>query len=65
MLKHEDGICPLCGKEIEYVSSYDHDDDGATLDWECPSCGATGKAGFNLVFDQYYCVKDREGNDAE
>ncbi len=63
MLKHEDGICPLCGKEIEYVSSYDHYDDGATLDWECPSCGATGKARFNLVFDQHYCIKDRDGND--
>lgn len=59
--KYKDGICPVCGKEIEYVGSYEHDDEGATLCFECPHCGATGKAGYNFVFDDYYCVQ--EGRD--
>lgn len=58
MERHKDGICPICGEEIEYVGSYMYDDDGATLDWECPYCGAAGKAGFNLTFDGYYCVQE-------
>ena len=56
-----DGICPLCGHSIDYVGSYDHDDEGATLDFECSNCGATGKAGYDFVFDGYYCVKDSNG----
>lgn len=62
---HEDGICPCCGAEIEYVGAYDHDDDGATLDWTCPKCGASGKAGYTFVFDQHYCVQDGDGNPVE
>lgn len=62
---HEDGICPLCGKEIDYVGAYEHDDDGATLDWQCPFCGASGKAGYNFVFDQHYCIWDGNGNAVE
>ena len=62
---HEDGICPLCGKEIDYVGAYEHDDDGATLDWQCPSCGASGKAGYTFALDQHYCIQDGEGNEVE
>lgn len=65
MKNHEDGICPLCGAEIVYVSAYEHDDDGATLDWQCQKCGATGKSGYTFVFDQYYCVRDGNGNKVE
>lgn len=64
MLTHKDGICPLCGSDIEYEGAYDHDDDGATLDWTCPNCGATGKAGYTFVFDQHYKVQDANGNEA-
>lgn len=62
---HEDGICPLCGKEIDYIGAYEHDDDGATLDWQCPSCGASGKAGYTFVFDKHYCIQDGNGNMVE
>lgn len=65
MRNHEDGICPLCGKEIDYVGAYEHDDDGATLDWQCPSCGASGKAGYTFVFDKHYCIRDGSGNMVE
>lgn len=65
MQNHQDDICPLCGAELEYDGAYDHDDDGATLDWHCPACGATGKAGYNLVFDQHYCVQNGNGNPVE
>lgn len=61
MSRYVDGICPLCGHSIDYVGSYDHDDEGATLDFECSNCGATGKAGYDFVFDGYYCVKDSNG----
>lgn len=26
MQDHKDGICPLCGEEIDYVGAYEHDD---------------------------------------
>jgi len=60
-----DGICPCCGKEIEYVGCWEHDDDGATIDWECPNCGVSGKAGYNYVFENYYCLQDKDGNPVE
>lgn len=65
MAKYKDGVCPLCGRSIEYVGSYDHDDEGATLDFECHHCGATGKAGYDFVFDGYYQVRDKAGEYVE
>lgn len=65
MTEHQDGICPLCGGAIDYVGAYEHDDDGAMLDWQCLTCKASGKAGFNLVFDQHYHIQDGNGNDIE
>lgn len=58
----EEGICPLCGAEIEYNGSHDIDDDGGTIPWECPNCEATGKEGYNRVFDRHYDVCDAAGN---
>ena len=60
--KYKDGICPRCGWGIEYEGSYDYNDDGATLRFVCPTCGATGKVGYTLVFDGYYQVEDKDGN---
>lgn len=36
--------------------------DGTIVSWHCLSCGATGQAGYNLVFDQRYNVKTADGN---
>lgn len=60
-----DDICPLCGEEVEFDGAYDHDDDGATLNWICPHCGATGKAGYSFAFTQHYCVQDGNGKPVE
>ena len=56
------GICPVCGAEIEY-----HDnikiDDGGVYEWTCPSCGASGEEGYDEVFDgHHYNVTDADGN---
>lgn len=65
MHSHKDGICPLCGSDIEYEGAYDHDDDGATLHWTCPNCGASGKAGYTFVFEQHYKVQNTNGNEVK
>lgn len=51
-----EGICPVCGAEIDYCDSHEMTDDGGLIPWKCPSCGATGKEGYNRVFDQHYDV---------
>lgn len=59
----KDGICPVCGAEIEYDGDEDDDGNGGGWwDWECPGCGATGRAGFDKVFDRHYNVVDKDGN---
>lgn len=56
------GICPLCGSTLSYVD-HDHCDNGGLNHWECPECGATGKEGYDEVFDgNHYDVCDGEGN---
>lgn len=61
----EDDICPVCGAEIEYEGDNEVDDDGTIVSWECPECGATGKAGYIGVFDRHYKVCDADGNEIE
>ena len=57
----EEGICPICGGELEYEGD-EPQDDGGVYEWTCPSCGATGKEGYNKVFDRHYDVHDGDGN---
>lgn len=59
----QDGICPCCGGEIEYEGDNDVDDDGTTVSWTCPECGASGKSGYTGVFDGHYDVEDADGNE--
>ena len=57
----KEGICPVCGNYIEY-GGFELVDAGAVYEWECPICGATGKEGYDLVFDgSHYNVKLADG----
>lgn len=56
----EKGICPICGGSLEYGGDIPLDDKGV-YEWTCPSCGATGKEGYNKVFDRHYSVHDGGG----
>lgn len=48
--EYKEGICPLCGNEIEY-GLFEVLDDGGVYEWTCPACGASGEEGYNLIFD--------------
>lgn len=58
--EEEAGVCPVCGGELEYVDTIRSDNGGFAV-WTCPDCGATGKEGYDKVFDQHYDVKDGDG----
>ena len=55
----KEGICPVCGGELEYGDD-EPLDDGGFYEWTCPGCGATGKEGYGKVFDQHFDVYDGE-----
>lgn len=57
----KEGICPICGGELEYGCD-EPVDEGGYYDWTCPSCGATGKEGYIKVFYQHYDVYDGDGS---
>ena len=60
---YQEGVCPCCGAQIEY-GQRNHMDNGGTIYWECPNCGASGKEGFDEVFDgMHYNVCDADGNE--
>jgi hypothetical protein len=61
----EEGKCPICGEELEYSGVREIDDNGSSVPWECPSCGASGDEGYTDVFDKHYNVEDASGNDVE
>lgn len=55
------GICPVCGGELKYTEN-EQMDDGGVYHWICTSCEATGKEGYNEVFDgHHYEVRDADG----
>lgn len=57
----EEGICPVCGSEVEYNGDHHIDDEGTTVSWHCPECGATGKSGYKCAFTGHYDVCDEAG----
>lgn len=60
---YAEGICPCCGAEIQY-GQRNQMDNGGTIDWECPACGASGEEGFDETFDgMHYNVQDADGNE--
>lgn len=57
----EEGICPICGGDLEYGDD-EPLDDGGVYEWTCLHCGATGKEGYSKVFDRHYDVQDKNGD---
>lgn len=58
----QEGICPVCGGELKYTED-EPIDDGGVYHWICTSCEATGKEGYDKVFDgHHYEVCDADGN---
>lgn len=58
----QEGICPVCGGELELEDNIQMDD-GGVYPWKCLSCGATGKQGYAEIFDgNHYDVRDADGN---
>lgn len=58
----EEDRCPVCGAEIKYDGDQEIVDDGTVVGFTCPKCGAYGKAGYNLVFDDYYDIHEGPRN---
>lgn len=56
----EEGVCPICGGELEYGSDVLLDE-GGYREWRCPGCKATGKEMYDKVFDEHYDVIDGSG----
>lgn len=57
----KEGICPVCGGELEY-RGIEVGDDGGVEHCECRECGATGDQGYDEVFDgHHYNVRDADG----
>lgn len=52
-----EGMCPLCGAEIEYDGYHEMDDLGGLFSWGCPQCGAHGEEGYSRKFDGHYHVE--------
>lgn len=62
-IRDEDGVCPICGTEVEYDGcEEDNGSGGGSWGWKCPNCGATGDACFDRVFDRHYNVRNVMGN---
>ena len=59
-----EGICPVCGNHIAY-GSFELQDEGGVYDWSCLCCGASGKEGYDLVFDSHYDVRTKAGDKVE
>lgn len=47
---YKEGICPVCGSNIRY-GSFELSGEGGFYEYHCPECGATGKEGYDLIFD--------------
>ena len=62
-VKFNEGICPLCGGELEYIGPREFDDSGSTVPWHCAKCGACGNEGYTDVFASHYRVQDADGSD--
>lgn len=57
----QEGICPLCGGELEYEGDQEIVDNGTLTSWTCTNCGSTGKEGADIVFERHYNICSPDG----
>ena len=52
----QESVCPVCGAELTEYEEHEVLDEGGVIPWTCSHCGATGKEGYDRVFDRHYNV---------
>ncbi len=52
----QESVCPVCGAELTEYAAHEILDEGGVIPWTCSQCGATGKEGYDCVFDRHYNV---------
>ena len=57
-----ESICPVCGAELTDYEGHEVLDEGGVIPWTCLRCGATGKEGYDRVFDRHYNVRFANGD---
>lgn len=57
----QESVCPVCGAELTSYEEHDVLDEGGVIPWTCLRCGATGKEGYDQVFDRHYNVRFANG----
>jgi hypothetical protein len=58
--KHDAGVCPACGAEVEYGKGQ-VDDDDYVYKWKCEECGAYGREYYDMTFSE--SIIDGEGGE--
>lgn len=51
--RHQADICPKCGCGRLNYGTFVHQDDGGYTPWDCPQCGAGGRACADLIFTHH------------
>lgn len=64
MKKIEEGICPICGADIDYEGSF-FEDDQVGMDWTCPECDAEGTEWYDLQFSTSTVSGEDEDEDED
>jgi len=59
IISNEQGKCPVCNNDIEYLDVVDAEESGAYRSWKCHHCQCTGKE--YLYFVDHYDVYTEDG----
>jgi hypothetical protein len=57
----KDGICPVCGSEVEFNGDQEIVDDCTVVSYHCPHCGCSGKEESSIVFYSHFEVETEDG----
>lgn len=49
----KDGICPVCGGNLEFFNHLIQDDYSTVADWVCPTCGTKGEQWHDIRFSRH------------